>query len=479
MPVSSPEGAPGKLVVDSIHGDVHLSDQEWRVLDTLPFQRLRGLKQLGMGQVTYPNATHTRFAHSLGTLHIMTRILSAARANGYSMPALHEENLRLAALLHDVGHYPYSHLMERIDNVILTEEAVDGSRRKGRERPFDASHRGYPSHEELGAEIVTRQPDLVRAIGDRSRARQVADLFTRSAAADPQLSKLLHSSFDMDRLDYLQRDSRAAGVPYGNIDLNYLLNSLRVSPTRMVGVAEKALPAAEQFLLARFFMHKTVYYHKTTYAIEEACRQLLRRIRDQRLFGIPCAAEDVIQIVRSPDLANFTDSYVDQLIHKAMLKGNRVMKALALCIQSRRPPKLLKEVQVFEDAGHASHHAGVAFIANARSSLKSLAKKYDIPLGQFLLCHTKPLKLEERGPLLTNEEARHLQPEEKDELIKVFVGSDAEPKSLVDIQHSLINACAGRFWQAFRLYVVYEGSDSGDVIKRLRADVRAWNGASR
>ena len=86
----------------------------------------------------------------------------------------------------------------------------------------------------------------------------------------------------MDRLDYLLRDSQAAGVPYGSIDLNYLLNSLRVSPNGLLGVDEKAMPAAEQYLFARYFMHRTVYWHKTTCAFEGAARQLIRRIRDEK-----------------------------------------------------------------------------------------------------------------------------------------------------------------------------------------------------
>jgi len=333
---SSLEDAGGWLVVDSVHGDIHLSSREWRIVDTLAFQRLRGIKQLGMGQVTYPNATHTRFVHCLGTLGIMARIIAAAKANGYTLKSRERDNLRMAALLHDIGHYPYSHLMERIDSVVLTEEGVDGGSAGGA-KSFDASQPGYPSHADLGTEIVMGQKDVWKAIGGKARAKEVAGLFTRSTPATAQWSKLLHSSFDMDRADYLLRDSRAAGVPYGDIDVNYLLNSLRISPTGMLGVDEKALPAAEQFLLARFFMHKTVYYHKTTYAMEEACRQLLRRMRDEDRFEMPRGGEEILGIARSPMLAGFTDYYVDQKVHEASLNGDRITRALAHSIEPGFP----------------------------------------------------------------------------------------------------------------------------------------------
>ena len=471
---SSPDVIPGKLIVDSVHGDIHLTEREWLILDTLAFQRLRNLKQLGMGQITYPNATHTRFAHSVGALGIMARILAVAKANNYRLTKYQQENLRMAALLHDVGHYPYSHLMERIDGVTLIEEEIDeAGRTRTRKRAFDASRVGYPSHEQLGTEIVAHQRQLVDAIGGPDRAKEVADLFARSKAADPQLSKLLHSSFDMDRVDYLQRDSRAAGVPYGNIDVNYLLNSLRISKTGMVGVVDKALPAAEQFLLARFFMHRTVYYHKTTYGMEEACRQLLRRIRDARMFDMPVDGQAILEIAKSAKLATFSDSFVDRLVHRASEEGKGVVRALARAIEARRPPKLLREVPVFEPSTNA-HHAGTAFELAAKSSLKALSRRRRIPLGQFLLCKTRPLRLEERSSLLTSEQARTLPAEAEDELIKVFVGSDLEPKSLVDIPHSLIRVCAGHAFQAYRLYIVCEGDEQDRIIKLLRREVGRW-----
>jgi len=117
----------GKLIVDAIHGDIHVSPMELRVIDTASFQRLRHLKQLGMAQVTYPNATHTRFAHSVGVLGIMEKITRVAR-EPLSLSDEDVEDIRLAGLLHDVGHYPYSHLMERIDKVQLTESFLDGAK---------------------------------------------------------------------------------------------------------------------------------------------------------------------------------------------------------------------------------------------------------------------------------------------------------------------------------------------------------------
>ncbi|MCX5643903.1 MAG: HD domain-containing protein [Phycisphaerae bacterium] len=143
----------GKVITDPIHGVIHLTDREVKVVDTPSFQRLRGLKQLAMAQSVYPNATHTRFAHSIGALGMMIRILDAVARNKTDFSKEQKEDLRLAALLHDVGHYPYSHLLERIDSVKLTENEVDDGSQE--ERVISKTRDDYPSHEKLGEVIVT------------------------------------------------------------------------------------------------------------------------------------------------------------------------------------------------------------------------------------------------------------------------------------------------------------------------------------
>ncbi len=199
---SSQRDGSGKLVVDSIHGDIHLTQQELEVIDTGSFQRLRHLKQLAMSQMAYPNATHTRFAHSLGVFAIMDKIIDIAKRTGQiNLTHKQQENHRLAALLHDIGHYPYSHLMERFDKVNLTEEQVEGT--KVAEKTLDRSGTPYPEHDLVGTYIVTEQRDLVEALGGKKRAKVVANLFGPKRPTQSQrilqLSKLVHSSLDMDR----------------------------------------------------------------------------------------------------------------------------------------------------------------------------------------------------------------------------------------------------------------------------------------
>jgi HD superfamily phosphohydrolase len=479
---SSYRDGPEKVVVDSIHGDVHLRSREVQVIDTASFQRLRKLKQLAMAQMVYPTATITRFAHCIGALGTMIRILQAVKKNAVKFDKELEDNLRLAALLHDVGHYPYSHLMEKIDKVILTEEEIENA--SINVKAINVKKSKYPSHEEVGRLIVTNQPDLIEAIGDEDCAKAVADIFTRSGTADLQLSKLIHSSFDIDRWDYLLRDSHATGVPYGKIDINYLLNNLRVSKDNLLGFEEKALAALEHFLLARFFMHRVVYYHKTTFGLEESCRQLLRRLRDKGggKYAVPPDGEAIKAIAQSPEkLSKFTDAFVDDIVREATDDEDIVIRKLALSIQNRRPPTLLKEVPVCEER-ESRYHAGKTFMQNCKTKLSGLADEFKIPLGQFLLCEPSMsvIKVPQEKTYgqvakLTAEDIKKKAHEEEEEDIKVFKENEDEPISLMDIDYSLVVKYAKYSLQLVRLYVVYEGENRDGVIAQLRDNVKDWD----
>jgi len=476
---SSRSSRTGKTINDAIHGDIHLTDREIRVIDTITFQRLRRLKQLAMAQLVYPTATHTRFAHSIGALGTMIRILEVAKKNRIKFDKEQKENLRLAALLHDIGHYPYSHLMEKVDKVKLSEEQIGEQK-----QVLDAQKTEYPEHDEVGRLIVTGQEDLVEVIGSKERAQKISNLLGRgSSREDQQINKLIHSSVDVDRMDYLLRDSHGTGVPYGRIDINYLLNNLKISSEGVVGFEEKALPAVEHFLLSRFYMYLAVYYHKTIYGFEEMCRQMLRRLRDRdgEHYDVPTDGKEVKDLITSEKLNTFTDAFVDDILQKAADDRDGAIQRLAKAIQNRWPPVLLKEVQICEERGK-QHHAGKAFKDKCNYELKQLSKKFGIPIEQFLPCQTPTsyvVKYPERYPIgqmdsIPVEERRQKAEEDEEADIKIFKANSDEPVSLYNIDYSLVAKYAKYYYQAFRLYVVYEGKDKIKMVKRLKQEINKW-----
>ena len=277
------------ILRDAVHGLVSFEAEEEaivpRLMDTPELQRLRRIRQLGVASVAFPGAEHTRFAHAVGSAHVMKRLLERLRHIHGELPFWQQvttdraQDALAAALLHDVGHGPLSHLFE---------DAIPG-----------AVH-----HEEWTERIVLDPSTGVNrelvAI-DPHMPERVAAL-VRGEHPLPYLARAVSGTLDVDRCDYLLRDAHSTGVRYGIYDLDWLLRSLRFAPHEKdaaPGLAidgAKGLPAIEAFILGRLFMFQQVYLHKATRSAEWMVRTVLRRasavIADgTRLPGTPRAIE--------------------------------------------------------------------------------------------------------------------------------------------------------------------------------------------
>jgi HD superfamily phosphohydrolase len=275
-------------VRDPVHGlivfraDDKLAQLGWHLIGTTEFQRLRRIKQLGVSEFVFPGATHSRFAHAVGVFHVARQLIEIIRreleGSGQAFIPERGEVAVIAALLHDLGHGPFSH----------TFEAVQRSRGLAKK------------HEQWTAEIIRNPGGEIRPLLDGYRPRgtfteEVAGLLEAEDPADIYHA-VVSSSFDADRLDYLRRDRSMTGTGAGAIDFDWLMEQLRVAEVEIEAaeaVTEdehvsvptfcldpKALPAAEQFLLARYTLHEQVYFHKTTRCVEHMIARLLCRVAD-------------------------------------------------------------------------------------------------------------------------------------------------------------------------------------------------------
>ncbi len=223
-----------------------------RLIDSFEFQRLRRIKQLGLALYTYQGAEHSRFAHSLGVLHLMTRVLDRL-GEIYHINDEDRAAARAAALLHDIGHGSFSHVMETVlgfRHEALTVQAV------------------LSDETEVGAILRDFSPEL---------PRRVAEII-EGKFQPAYLSHLVSSQLDVDRMDYLLRDSLMTGAKYGIFDLEWIINALAVDEVAdRIYVTARGLYAVEEYIQARYYMFRQVYYHRTLRSAEAVLRSLLRR----------------------------------------------------------------------------------------------------------------------------------------------------------------------------------------------------------
>lgn len=223
-----------------------------RLIDAAEFQRLRRIKQLGLALYTYQGAEHSRFAHSLGVLHLMTRVLDRL-AESYEIDEQDRAAARAAALLHDVGHGAFSHVMESV--------------------------LGFRHEDWTVCAVMSVETEVGQILRDYDR-----DLPARIAALvegkfQPQfLTQLVSSQLDVDRMDYLLRDSLMTGAKYGIYDLEWIINALAIDTENdRIYVEARGLYAVEEYLQARYYMFRQVYFHRTLRSAEVMLNSALRR----------------------------------------------------------------------------------------------------------------------------------------------------------------------------------------------------------
>lgn len=267
-----------KIFNDPIYGFISIPDEFIFDLIEHPFfQRLRRILQLGTTNLVYPGALHTRFHHVLGAMHLMMNAVSVIRRKGHEITEDEERAVLIAILLHDIGHGPYSHALEYdiVDKV---------------------------SHESISSFFIER---LSEEFGGQL---DLALLVFQNKHSKPFLHQLVSSQLDMDRLDYLNRDSFYTGVSEGVVGSERIIEMLNVHEGNLV-VEEKGIYSVEKFIVARRLMYWQVYLHKTVVAADSMLIRILRRAKElshqgQELFSSPALAFFLKNDITSDDFKN-------------------------------------------------------------------------------------------------------------------------------------------------------------------------------
>jgi hypothetical protein len=265
---------------DPIHGSLTVSDEETRVIDSRTFQRLRHVRQLGFGDLAFPGATHTRHAHSLGAMHVASRLFDAITARSDLSQGAKDRlraAVRLAVLCHDIGHMPLSHASESI-----------GPQRAALKLPaWMGESEGQASHEDFTAKLLI-DSELTRIIEQAYGAAGLSPQLIASLVSGvlppgvqgfveggvdwtPVLRAIVSGELDADRMDYLLRDSFYTGVNYGRYDLEWILQNLTAverDGKAVLALSKAAVFAFEDFLLSRYHMFLSVYFHHTSVSFD-------------------------------------------------------------------------------------------------------------------------------------------------------------------------------------------------------------------
>ncbi len=313
---------------DPIHGFIRVYDAERDIINTKAFQRLRRIKQLGLTCMVYHGADHNRFAHSLGVMELATRVFDISTrkdARGDQLLKWKREDvdskrilLRLVALLHDIGHGPFSHPAEGL--------FPDGE-----------------DHESYSAKIICEDSeirDIIRGLSGKYgidiTPEHLADFLT-GKEPEPFLQQIISGPLDADKMDYLWRDSHYAGVYYGRFDIDRLINTLTVvyhsvEESPALGVEIGGLYAAEALILARYYMFLQVYFHE----IRRAYDLLLSDFMETMLTGgkFPLHVENYLA---------YDDYFVFQRLREEIYEKGK-NKELARAILNRRHPRKVKEL---------------------------------------------------------------------------------------------------------------------------------------
>jgi len=461
-----------KIIIDPVHGDIGLSKLETELIDTPTFQRLRGIKQLGFAYMVYPNARHTRFEHSLGVMHIMTRILESFRSKGEdAVPQNDFRNLRIAALLHDIGHYPYSHLMEKID----WDSAQKYITKKGQNAEEESTPaKEYPKHDKLGEIVITKRKDIREKLEASGVVPEEIAALIKGQRVGLVIPNLLNASLDVDRLDYLVRDSFNTGLPYGKVDLNYIVNNLELTDQKGIVVREKAKSSIEHMLMGRYFMFNTVYMHKTVFAFEEVIRKIVLALWEKGEIYKSGAEIEEMASADSEEFLAFHDGYLDALIKKhAKDTADGYLTGLCEAVMLRRPPKLVYEISELEMDEPSTKYTILRTSWDAK--LKEFAADADIgiPEDRWIFRGIKGPEFEKAHPFVSLAEARELKegadPELR-ELVRVKKRSGVV-KNLVEDKTSFLHYISRLKPRLCRVYVL--GIDQGKADK-IGAKIEEW-----
>lgn len=466
----------GKRIADPVHGTLELTAVEAEVVGTRVFQRLRNVKQLGLSHLAFPSADYSRFAHCLGVCHVTGRILRALHDEGHVRLDPGEEQLyRLAALLHDVGHYPFSHATEHaVADHYLTATylepvgAVTGPSAPDEPAAPAAPAAPYLYHEQVGREIVLGDPELAGILARHGHdAAEVAAVFTRENP--PRFANLISSDLDADRIDYLMRTATHTGLPYGRVDLPQLLSQLRLDDADRICLTPRGVRTVEHFLLGRYFEYQQVSFNPTVVAMEWLLQAVVADLLATGMLDLSAAT--VRRLVAAGRWEALDDGFLWRLVRELEAStGDERVGDRAGALLGRHVPRMVGASEDFAPRGLRDERAFELRRRVARQEVAKLGERYGVPPHRWHVWAPAGMPLTKIGSHVPYSSAlEEAADRDRYEQSVRILEEDGRSVPIAEYRSSLLQILADHALYAVRVYLL---TDDDDLVAQVRADLR-------
>ncbi len=455
-----------KMIADPVHGTIGLSTFEREILDTAAVQRLRNVKQLGLAHYVYPGADFSRFPHSVGVLHVTGKFLSALEATGQKIQKKVYRACRIAALVHDIGHYPFSHTWEQVAENHYKSQVLEPKHESDVVGEATLNSDLFWKHERVAKELLLHDPELKRLLEKaKIEAAELASFFNREQPGP--LANLVSSDLDADRVDYLLRTALHTGLPYGAVDLPYLITQLRLDNDGAVCLDPRALRTADHLILCRFFDRQQVAHHKTATAFELLLKDVIKDLL--RLPDSPVATSptDVTKLIKNGRWYEFTDSFVmAQIADLARETKDDLVRLKANAVLRRQPPKLLVEMERFASRDADQRRTFRLEVKEVKRQLKVLEDEPDLA-GRLFLWDPPPMPLTKIGalvPVVPDEQEDDDSADAYEQSIRILDRRKGTSRPITSCNNSLLKVLGEQSFYSLRVYGIFD--DTADSSRR-------------
>jgi HD superfamily phosphohydrolase len=457
-----------------VHGTIELRELEARIVESRAFQRLRNVHQLGLADYVFPGGDFSRLSHCLGVLHVAGAILEELKSR---YPAVItdevEHDLRLAALVHDIGHLPFSHTMETALRGYFEERAVPVERAGG---AGDQGDGATLEHEEIGAVVLARDPTISRMLS-AEQAERIGQIIQGNSLgvlgyppAQAHLGRLVSSDLDADRIDYLMRTAHHTSMSYGAVDLSYLLRQIRLDDEHRICFRERALNAVDHCLLGRYFDRVTIAFNKTIagfrIVLEEVLQDLVR-------MGLVSADKHAIErMIETAEWADFDDFRIVERMRTLRDRNGLPsdIRQKVEAILDRTPPKLVAQLEYLAPSGERDGYRD-----QLRAAREAIAELNQGPL------RTRWYLWQQEGFTITTlgsgeeEQKSHEDIQEEEERprdVLILETGARRARSIQKAEASLMRSLADKSYFSLRVYVLSPGGRA-DLGRAQRARLRS------